>query len=286
MEKKNRINWFPGHMAKMKKELEKELKLVDLVIELRDSRVPFASSNPMLKEMIKNKFRLVILTKALYADQEVTRQFIEYFNKEDALCLDVDLINGKNISLIKNYIRKAAKEILAKRKAKGIINETIRALVIGIPNVGKSTFINKITGRKSLNVGNKPGVTKGMDKWIKVENLELLDTPGILWPKFEDDIVGYKLALVSAIKLEVLPIEEVVHYGLEYVANHYPHYLKERYNLENINLATIIEDIANSKKLYMKGNLIDYNRCYNMIYTDFKNGKIGRISYEHPDESI
>ncbi len=283
---KSVINWFPGHMAKAKKELMQKLKLVDLVIELRDARIPFSSQNPLLKELIGNKPRLIILSKSLMADQNITKKFIDYFNSENILALDVDLVNGKNVSLIKNYITKAASEIINKRVAKGIINKEVKIMVVGIPNVGKSTFINKLASKRSLNVGNRPGVTKSTNVWIKITNeYLLLDTPGILWPKFESEDVAAKLALCGAIKDELLPIQDLTIYGINYLKEYYPQALKDRYNLTNLgDPLQIIEEIGKNRGALRRGGEIDLDKVYKLFLQDVKNAKLGAISYERPSE--
>lgn len=283
MEKANvQIQWFPGHMAKAKKELTQKIKLVDLVIELRDARIPLASANPLLNELIKDKSRLVLLTKALMADPKMTSKFIAYFNSLDTLALDVDMINGRNFSLVKSYIKKASQAIIAKREARGIVNKEIRIMIVGIPNVGKSTFINKLAGKKSLNVGNRPGVTKGTDKWLKITNeFFILDTPGILWPKFENNDIAFKLALCGTIKDELLPMQDLTYYGIDYLAKYYPNELKARYNLDKLDdVEQIILEIGRLRGALKKGGEIDLEKVYKLILQDIKNAKIGAISYD------
>lgn len=279
------LNWFPGHMAKAKRELTQKLKLIDLVIELRDARIPNASQNPLLKELIGNKPRLIILTKSLMADPRVTREYIDYFIKNGILSLDVDLVNGKNVSLIKNYITKSAQDIIKRREAKGIINKEIKIMVVGIPNVGKSTFINKLAGKRSLNVGNRPGITKSTNVWIKITNeFLLLDTPGILWPKFESEEVAAKLALCGAIKDELVPIQDLTIFGINYLKENYPDALIKRYNLTSLGDALqIIEEIGKNRGALKRGGEIDLDKIYKLFLQDVKNAKLGAISYERPE---
>lgn len=276
------INWFPGHMAKTKRELTEKIKLVDLVIELRDARIPTSSANPMLKEIINNKPRLIIMCKSKMADPAVTQAFIDNFKENNILALDVDLVDGYNVKEIKNYIKLAAKEVLDRRAKKGIINKEIRIMVVGIPNVGKSTFINKITNRSSLNVGNKPGVTKSTNVWIKLSNeFQLLDTPGILWPKLENKEEAAKLAICGSIKDEILPIDELAYFGIDFLKVNYPKELSERYKLDKLeDTETIIDDIARARGCLRKGGMVDYTKVYKLILQDIKNAKIGCISYD------
>lgn len=276
------INWFPGHMAKTKRELTEKIKLVDLVIELRDARIPTSSANPMLKEIINNKPRLIIMCKSKMADPIVTKAFIDNFKENNILALDVDLVDGYNVKEIKNYIKLAAKEVLDRRAKKGIINKEIRIMVVGIPNVGKSTFINKITNRSSLNVGNKPGVTKSTNVWIKLSNeFQLLDTPGILWPKLENKEEAAKLAICGSIKDEILPIDELAYFGIDFLKVNYPKELSERYKLDKLeDTETIIDDIARARGCLRKGGIVDYTKVYKLILQDIKNAKMGCISYD------
>lgn len=278
----NIINWFPGHMAKAKRELIEKVKLVDLVIELRDARIPYSSSNPMLKDIIGNKPKLIILCKAKMADRKDLDKFLLEAKNNNEYALDVDLVDNYNLNKIKNYISLASKDLLLRRKSKGIINKEIRIMVLGIPNVGKSTFINKLTKKNSLNVGNRPGITKSTNVWIKLTNeYLLLDTPGILWPKIEDTNVGYKLALCGTIKDEILPIDSLTYYAVNFLKNYYPELLKNRYNLEELKTTEeIIDDIAKNRGCLRKGGEIDYTKCYKLILQDVKNAKIGAISYD------
>ncbi len=276
------INWFPGHMAKTRRELQEKLKLIDLVIELRDARIPDSSANPMLNSLIGEKNKLIILCKSDMADPVQTKKFINEYEAGGAFALDVDLVGGKNCNLIKPYIKKASASIIERRQKKGIINKEIKIMVVGIPNVGKSTFINKIAGKKSLNTGNKPGVTKNSNIWIKINNeFLLLDTPGILWPKFESNDVALRLALCGSIKDELLPIRELTVFGIGYLKEYYPDLLKARYRLESLeNTEDIIAEIGKNRGCLRKGGEIDYEKVYKAFLQDVKNAKIGAISYD------
>lgn len=285
------IQWFPGHMAKAKREIEALMKQVDLVLELKDARIPYSSTNPLVDEICKNKPRLVLLNKAGIADKAVTKKWIDYYKENNLLALDIDSMTGYNINKIVQYSKMALKETFEKRKAKGIISTHIKAMILGIPNVGKSTLINRLAKRKAVNVGDKPGVTKNQT-WIKVnEDLVLLDTPGILWPKFEDQMVGVNLSLCGSIKDEIVVLEDVCKYGLEYIKNNYPNKLIERYKLDDLNEdeMDLIDKISQKRGYLLKGGLFDRERAVSIILNEIRDNKIGEMSYEVPkgiDQSI
>lgn len=281
------IQWFPGHMAKARREITEKLPLVDIVFEILDSRVPLSSSNPMMNEILKNKPKLILLNKANLSDKKLTKKWIDYYSSLGIKALDIDLIDNYNI----NQIIPKAKEVLAdeikKAKEKGFANFKIRALVVGIPNVGKSTFINKIAKRKALIVGDKPGVTKGQT-WIKVDSsLELLDTPGVLWPKFENEFVGKKLALCGAIKDDILPLDEVISYGLTFMQKYYPQNLFNRYGVkitEEMDLLEIYEAIGRKRNCIIRGNQVDYERVIAMVLHDLRHNKLGEMTYDRRED--
>lgn len=280
------IQWFPGHMAKARREITEKLKLVDIVLEILDARVPISSRNPMMGEILKDKPTLVLLNKANLADKKVTLEWIEYFKNNGIKALDIDLIDNYNV----NKIIPACNEVLAKEieaaKAKGYSNFKIRALVVGIPNVGKSTFINTLAKRKAAVTGDKPGVTKSQT-WIKINNsLELLDTPGILWPKFENEVVAHNLALCGAIKDDILPLDDVISYGLQFMQKYYPDNLNNRYRVnvtEDMELLDIYEVIGRRRNCLLKGNQIDYDRVVNLVLFDLRHNKLGAMSYDRCD---
>jgi ribosome biogenesis GTPase A len=280
------IQWFPGHMAKARREITEKLKLVDIVLEILDARVPISSRNPMMGEILKDKPTLVLLNKANLADKKVTLEWIEYFKREGIKALDIDLIDNYNV----NKIIPACNEVLAKEieaaKAKGYSNFKIRALVVGIPNVGKSTFINTLAKRKAAVTGDKPGVTKSQT-WIKINNsLELLDTPGILWPKFENEVVAHNLALCGAIKDDILPLDDVISYGLQFMQKYYPDNLNNRYQVNvtaDMELLDIYEVIGRRRNCLLKGNQIDYDRVVNLVLFDLRHNKLGAMSYDRCD---
>lgn len=282
---KKSIQWFPGHMAKAKREIKENIKLVDLIIELKDARIPYSSTNPMVDEIVGKKPRLILLCKASLADDLITKKWIEYYKNKNILALDIDSITGYNVSKIINYCNLALKELFKKREEKGIKNKQIKALIIGIPNVGKSTLINTLAKRKAVAVGDKPGVTKNQT-WIKVTNdLMLLDTPGILWPKFDDQMVGVKLAMCGSIKDDILNLEEICIEGIKYLSNNYPNLLKDRYKINEIltNPYDMIDVIAKNRGCLQKGGVVDYDRVYTLFLNDLRGYKIGRMSYERPE---
>ena len=281
------IQWFPGHMAKARREITEKLKLVDIVLEIVDARVPLSSRNPMMGEILKDKPTLVLLNKASLADRKETVKWIEYFKKEGVKALDIDLIDNYNV----NKIIPACNEVLAKQiataKEKGYSNFKVRALIVGIPNVGKSTFINTLAKRKAAVTGDKPGVTKSQT-WIKINNsLELLDTPGILWPKFENEVVAHNLALCGAIKDDILPLDDVISYGLTFMQKYYPDNLNNRYGVnitEDMELLEVYEVIGRKRNCLLKGNQIDYDRVVNLVLFDLRHNKLGAMSYDRCDD--
>ncbi len=283
------INWFPGHMAKARREVTEKLPLVDIVFEIVDARIPFSSSNPMMKEIVKSKPRLVLLNKAKLADPKITKYWMEYYQSQGCFTLDIDLIENYNVNKIIDVCKDALKEKIDKDLSRGLKAAKIRAMVIGIPNVGKSTFINTLCKRKSLIVGDRPGVTKGQT-WMKVDDsLELLDTPGILWPKFETRNIALNLALSGAIKDDILPIDEVITYGLEFMQKHYPTNLSRAYNIEvteDLQVLEIYDLIGRKRGCIMRGNEVDYERVVKLILHDLRHNKLGVLSYDRNEEYL
>lgn len=283
------IQWFPGHMAKARREITEKLKLVDIVLEIVDARVPLSSRNPMMGEILKDKPTLVLLNKSSLADKKETLKWIDYFKKQGVKALDIDLIDNYNV----NKIIPTCNEVLAKQiqaaKEKGYSNFKIRALVVGIPNVGKSTFINTLAKRKAAVTGDKPGVTKSQT-WIKINSqMELLDTPGILWPKFENEIVAHNLALCGAIKDDILPLDDVISYGLTFMQKYYPLNLNNRYGVnitEDMELLDIYEVIGRKRNCLIKGNQVDYERVVNLVLFDLRHNKLGAMSYDRCSEYV
>ena len=285
------IQWFPGHMAKARREIGEKIKMVDLVIELKDARIPYSSTNPMIDEIVGNKPRLILLCKSSIADPNITKEWMQYYSENNILSLDIDSLTGHNMSKVVQYARLALKELFEQRQRKGIINKQIKAVILGIPNVGKSTLINTLAKRKAVAVGDKPGVTK-TQTWIKVTNdLQLLDTPGILWPKFEDQMVGLKLAMCGSIKDEILDLEALAAKSIEYLAINYPENLKNRYNLKELDTDPymVIEQIGRNRGCLLKGGICDTSKACTIIMNELRSMKIGAMSYERPngrDESL
>lgn len=278
------IQWYPGHMTKTKRLIKENLKLVDIVIEILDSRVPNSSRNPDVDEMIGNKPRLMVLNKSDLSDPIINKQWEEFLGKKNIDNIFINSITGKGIDKTIKSLELMMKEKMDRLAQRGRKYKPIRCMIIGIPNVGKSTFINKIAGKSSAKTGNKPGVTKGK-QWIRLnEKVELLDTPGILWPKFEDVDVGLKLAWIGSIKDEILDQEELAFQFLRFLMENYPDLLINRYKLETINKETIdiLNDITINRGFIVKGGEPDYLRTSEMLLDEFRKGKIGKISLEKP----
>lgn len=273
--------WYPGHMTKAKRMMQENIKLIDLVIEVTDARIPLSSRNPDIDELGKNKARLILLNKADLADDSKTEQWMEYFRGKGYYAVKINAKNGTGIKSILPVIMESCKEKIERDRRRGILNRPVRAMVVGIPNVGKSTFINAFAGKACTKTGNKPGVTKGK-QWIRInKNVELLDTPGILWPKFEDQEVGAKLAMVGSIKDEILNLEELSLELLAYLHREYEGILQERYQItESEDRLNMLEQIAENRKCIQKGMELDYTKAANILLEEFRNGKIGRITLE------
>lgn len=273
--------WYPGHMTKAKRMMQENIKLIDLVIEVTDARIPLSSRNPDIDELGKNKARLILLNKADLADDSRTEQWMEYFRSKGYYAVKINARSGAGMKGILPVIMESCKEKIERDRRRGILNRPVRAMVIGIPNVGKSTFINSFAGKACTKTGNKPGVTKGK-QWIRInKNVELLDTPGILWPKFEDQEVGAKLAMVGSIKDEILNLEELSLELLAYLHREYEGVLEQRYQIiESENNVTMLEEIARNRKCIQKGQELDYTKAANILLEEFRNGKIGRITLE------
>jgi ribosome biogenesis GTPase A len=282
------IQWFPGHMAKARRQVQEKLKQVDVVIELLDARIPISSRNPMMDEIVKEKPRLVLLNKSDLADSQATREWIDYFQKEEQiLALPIDAVSGYQV----NKIPQQAETLVAdKREAlirKGVNPRAVRALILGIPNVGKSSLINRLSKRNIAQTGDKPGVTKAQ-QWIKVgTQMELLDTPGILWPKFEDQQVGVKLAATGAIKDEILHYEELAYQLMGYLHRQYPQFLVERYGLDPLpeDRLEAMEEIGRKRGCIQSGGHVNLEKVSELILREFRGGKIGKITLELPYES-
>ena len=275
--------WYPGHMTKARRMMQENIKLIDIVVELVDARVPLSSKNPDIDELARNKYRLIVLNKADMADAKTTTAWQSYFEAKGFFVAKVNSQKGAGMKEVKSLIEKVCQEKKARDKKRGILNRPLRAMVVGIPNVGKSTFINSFAGKACAKTGNKPGVTKGK-QWIRLnKSVELLDTPGILWPKFEDQQVGLRLALIGAIKDEILNIDELALELIAILTEHYPGVLHARYEVEEDQTpANIIEQIAVKRNCIQKGNELDYTKAANLLLEEFRSGKLGKITLEFP----
>ncbi len=279
------FQWYPGHMTKAKRMMQENIKLIDLVIELVDARIPISSKNPDIDELAKNKARLILLNKSDLAEEKQNDAWTEYFKNKGFSVVKVNSKKGGGIKSIQGVIQEACKEKMERDKKRGILNRPVRAMVVGIPNVGKSTFINSLAGKACAKTGNKPGVTKGK-QWIRLnKNVELLDTPGILWPKFEDQKVGLRLAFIGSIKDEILNIEELAAEMIQFMKKHYTGVLAEKYNIEEVDDPyQCLAGIAKSRHCLLKGNEFDTEKAATILADDFRNGKLGRITLEFPED--
>ena len=274
------INWYPGHMAKTKREIKEKLDLIDIVFEVIDARIPKSSKNIDVNDLIKNKPRILIMTKTDLCDNLKTSKWVSYYKELGYKVITLDLINNPNLSEILNETNKISKEINQKRSEKGLKPRRVRALILGIPNVGKSTLINRLVGKKATNVGNKPGVTKQLE-WIRINNdIELLDTPGILWPRFDNQETALNLAAMTAIKEEILDTEEVAIYIIGKMLKLYPDNLKNRYNITDTqDIITILDQIG--KKIgAIRNQETDYEKVYTIILKDLREGYLGKVTFD------
>lgn len=292
-ENKTNINWYPGHMAKTKKQIMEDIKLVDIVIELLDARIPKSSQNPDIAELMNNKKRIVVLNKSDLADEIENKKWLEFFKKKNIPAIEVDSNQGKGINKVNQLIEEIMKDELEKQSQKGRIRKTIRAMIVGIPNVGKSSFINRISKKTSMTVGNKPGVTR-QKQWIRIGNqIELLDTPGVLWPKFESEEVGLNLAYTGSIRDEVIDKVEIAYNLIKFLDKNYRQNLCEKYKisqeeiqkLENIPqyYLELMYLIGRKRGALISGGNIDENKVANIVLDDFRNGKIGKITLERTE---
>ncbi|MDD3141300.1 MAG: ribosome biogenesis GTPase YlqF [Lachnospiraceae bacterium] len=277
------FQWYPGHMTKAKRMMQENIKLIDLVIELVDARIPMSSRNPEIDDLGKNKARLILLNKSDLAEDRWNDAWAEYFKNKGFVVLKVNSKKAGGIKSIQGVIQEACKEKTERDRKRGILNRPIRAMVVGIPNVGKSTFINSLAGKACTKTGNKPGVTKGK-QWIRLnKNVELLDTPGILWPKFEDQTVGLRLAFIGSIRDEILNTEELAGEIIKFMLVHYKGVLAEKYNIEEpADEYVCLEKIAESRHCLLRGNELDTKKAALLMIDDFRNGKLGKITLEFP----
>ena len=277
--------WYPGHMTKAKRQMQEDIKLIDLIIEVVDARIPISSRNPDIDELGKNKSRMVLLNKSDLADPKVNAEWVKYFEEAGIHALEIDSKAGKGLKAIQGMVAIACKEKIERDRKRGIVNRPVRAMVVGIPNVGKSTFINSFAGKACTKTGNKPGVTKGK-QWIKLnKGLELLDTPGILWPKFEDQAIGMKLAFIGSINDEILVPEELACDFINFIQNVYPMAVNRHYGIEKDDLSgyDMLGEIALVRKCLVTGGEPDVTKAAKMLMDDFRAGRLGRITLERPE---
>ena len=281
------FNWYPGHMTKAKRMMEENIKLIDLVIELVDARVPMSSRNPIIDELGKNKARLILLNKSDLAEEKLSDAWADFFKAKGYSVLKVNSKKGGGIKSIQNVIQEACKEKTERDRKRGIMNRPVRAMVVGIPNVGKSTFINALAGKACAKTGNKPGVTKGK-QWIRLnKSVELLDTPGILWPKFEDQEVGKKLAFIGSIKGEILQTDLLAIEIIKFMKNCYLGVIADKYGaVECEDSFETLRNIAQARHCLLRGNELDTQKAAQIFVDDFKNGRLGRLTLERPEEYI
>ena len=279
------FQWYPGHMTKAKRMMQENIKLIDLVIELVDARVPMSSRNPDIDELGKNKARLILLNKSDLAEEKQNDAWVEYFKGKGFSVVKVNSKKGGGIKSIQGVIQEACKEKIERDRKRGILNRPVRAMVVGIPNVGKSTFINALAGKACAKTGNKPGVTKGK-QWIRLnKNVELLDTPGILWPKFEDQTVGLRLAFIGSIKDEILNTEELAAELIQFMKKNYEGVLSEKYAIIEVDDPyQCLADIAKSRHCLLRGNELDTAKAATLLIDDFRDGRLGRITLEFPED--
>ena len=275
------FQWYPGHMTKARRMMQENIKLIDLIIELVDARVPLSSRNPDIDELGKNKARLILLNKADLAEDRRNDEWLEYFKEKGYSAVKVNSRKGGGIKSIQNVIQEACKEKMERDRKRGILNRPVRAMVVGIPNVGKSTFINSLAGKACAKTGNKPGVTKGK-QWIRLnKNVELLDTPGILWPKFDNQTIGMHLAFIGSINDNILDVTELAYQLVKLLATTYPKVVVERYKIEgHEDPLQVMYQVAEARGCKLKGNQPDLEKTSKIIMDDFRAGKLGRITLD------
>lgn len=277
------INWYPGHMAKTKREIKEKIDLIDIVFEVIDSRIPYSSKNNDINDIVKNKPRVLIMTKSDLCDLDKTNKWKKYYEDKGYIVILMDLINNPNTKVIFDSIKPIINELNNKRISKGLKPRRARILVVGVPNVGKSTLINRLVGKKATNVGNRPGVTKNLE-WIRInEKIELLDTPGILWPKLDDDTAAHNLASMTAIKEEILDSEDIAIYIIKKMLSDYEDNIRNRYNITEKEDIILILDQIGKKIGAVRNNETDYDRVYQRIIKDLSSGYLGRVTFDDID---
>lgn len=286
-ENKASFNWYPGHMTKAKRMMQEDIKFNDIVIELIDARIPMSSRNPDIDDLAKNKYRLILLNKSDLADERVTAEWVEFFEKQGIKVIKLDSRQRSGMKSVNNAILEVCKEKIERDRKRGILNRPVRAMIVGIPNVGKSTFINSFAGKACAKTGNKPGVTKGK-QWIRLnKTVELLDTPGILWPKFDNEKIANDLAFIGSINDQILNLTELSLKFIESVRKSYAGIFTSRYDIEETDDGvTMLGDIAIARGCLKKGGEPDYDKAATLIFDDFRSGKLGKISIERPEDYI
>lgn len=279
------VQWYPGHMTKAKRMMQENMKLIDLIIELADARIPESSRNPDIDELGKNKSRVILLNKADLAEESWNKAWADYYREKGYLAVNVNSRKNGTMKPVQEVIREACKEKIERDRRRGILNRPVRAMVVGIPNVGKSTFINSLAGKACTKTGNTPGVTKGK-QWIRLNRqVELLDTPGILWPKFEDQQVGMMLAFIGSIKDELLNTEELAAELILRLNQDYPGVLERKYQIiADQEPYAVLERIAKSRHCLLRGNELDTEKAALLMLDDFRSGRLGRLTLEYPPE--
>ena len=282
------IQWFPGHMTKAKRQMQEQLKAIDIVVELRDARIPLASENPLLNELTQHKLKVIIFSKADLADDTISTQWQDFFTKQNIPVLFVDSTSQLSKKMIVDVIEKAGAPRREKDAKRGIKNRALKVMIMGIPNVGKSTMINLLAKKKMAKVADRPGITRATT-WINIsKQLVLMDTPGVLWPKFDDQMIGVKLALTNAIKEQVLPLEIICEVGYNYLMKHYPHKTLTHFNLKNKELTyhDFLKHLALQKNMKLLKDELDVEKAQQFFFAQVKAHKLGKVSWERPDEQV
>lgn len=285
------IQWFPGHMAKTRRLIEEKINLIDIVIEIVDARIPYSSKNPIMDKLVKNKKKVMIMSKIDLADAKKTQEWTNYYKEEGFQVISSNLMNFKELNKIIEQVNIEMKDKRERDLRRGLKQKPVRALIVGIPNVGKSTLINKMAKRKSAKVGDKAGVTKSL-QWIKVDkDFELLDSPGILWPKFDDKDVAINLALTGAIKEEILPKEDLCIYAIKFMNEYYQKEFYARYNISNVNnddidsIVKALDVIGRNRGCLLKNNEINYDKVYDIVLKEIKDGSIAKMTFDYKIEN-